>query len=149
MPKSHSTMSLVCLRYLLLPDLATPRQNSHGSQERSFLPYAAVQWPLHFTSQEDVIAEQSRKDSRTLCNVAGERRVWAPIYFRRRYISWRGWTELALASSLGLRLVVQDILTKEKIDVDAQGRLRHGAPGGLRAALPPSAIPLLSSQQVV
>ncbi|KAB5513478.1 hypothetical protein GE09DRAFT_1266749, partial [Coniochaeta sp. 2T2.1] len=38
-----------------------------------------------------------------------------------KYISWRGWTDLALASYLGLRLVIEDIVAKEKIDVNAQG----------------------------
>ncbi|KAB5566923.1 ankyrin repeat-containing domain protein [Coniochaeta sp. 2T2.1] len=120
MPKSYSTMSLACLHYLLLPDLATPRLNFHGSRERSVLPYAAIYWPLHYVSQEDVIADQLRKDARMLCNVVGEARVWAPNYFKRRYIVWQSWTDLALASYLGVRLVVQDILTKEEIDVDAQ-----------------------------
>ncbi|KAB5572192.1 ankyrin repeat-containing domain protein [Coniochaeta sp. 2T2.1] len=114
MPKSHSTMSLVCLHYLLLPDLAT------SDEEHSFLPYAAIHWPLHHISQEDVIADQSRKDARMLCNVVGEARVWAPNYLQRRYFVWQSWTDLALASYLGLRLVVEDILAKEKIDVNAQ-----------------------------
>jgi hypothetical protein len=121
MPKSHSTMSLVCLRYLLMSDLATPLQNSPGSQERSFLPYAAVHWPLHHISHEDAIADQLRKDARTLCNVAGEARVWAPDYFPREYLRWRSWTDLILASFLGLRLVVEDMLAKDKIYIDAQG----------------------------
>ncbi|KAK3351860.1 hypothetical protein B0H65DRAFT_137399 [Neurospora tetraspora] len=121
MPKSHSTMSLVCLHYLLLPDLATPVQNSPGSQERSFFPYAAVHWPSHHISQEDVLADRSRKDARALCNVVGKAMVWAPNYFEPRWISWQNWTDLALASYLGLRLVVEDILAKEKIDVNAQG----------------------------
>jgi hypothetical protein len=114
-------MSLVCLHYLLLPDLLPPVQNSPSGQERSFLPYAAVHWPLHHISQEDVIADQLRKDARTLCNVAGQARVWAPNYFKRRYGDWQSWTDLALASSLGLRLVVEDILGKERIDINAHG----------------------------
>ncbi|KAK3947728.1 ankyrin repeat-containing domain protein [Pseudoneurospora amorphoporcata] len=119
MRKSHSTMSLVCLHYLLLPDLATPVQNSPGSQERSFLPYAAVHWPSHYISQEDVLADRSRKDARALCNVVGKAMVWAPEYFG--WIRWQNWTDLTLASYLGLRLVVEDILAKEKIDINAQG----------------------------
>lgn len=37
------------------------------------------------------------------------------------HISWKGWTDLALASYLGLKLVVEDILGQEKIDINAQG----------------------------
>ena len=121
MAKSHSTMSLVCLHYLLLPDLATPVQNSPDNQAGSFLPYAAVHWPSHHLSQEDVIADQSRKDARALCNVVGEAKVWAPNYFNIRLMSCETWTDLTLASCLGLRLVVEDILAKETIDVNAQG----------------------------
>jgi ankyrin repeat protein len=125
MPKSQSTMSLVCLHYLLLPDLATPVQNSPSGRERSFLPYAATHWPLHHISQEDATADQSRKDARTLCNMAGEARVWAPKYFEPQNVNWynvdwEDWTDLALASYLGLGLVVEDILAKEKIHVNAQ-----------------------------
>ncbi|RYP67000.1 hypothetical protein DL771_007496 [Monosporascus sp. 5C6A] len=118
MPMSHSTMSLVCLHYLLLPDLATPVQNS---SQRPFLPYAAKHWPLHYISQEEIVADQSRKDARMLCNVAGKQAsVWAPNYFPMFY-RWEQWNDLALASYLGLKLVVGDVLAEEKIDVNAQG----------------------------
>ncbi|KAB5536158.1 hypothetical protein GE09DRAFT_1176634 [Coniochaeta sp. 2T2.1] len=123
MPKSHSTMSLLCLHYLLLPDLTTQLQNSPGSQEHSFLPYAAVHWPSHYISQEDGIADRTRKDARALCNVFNEASVWAPKYFELRGISWQDWTDLALASYLALRLVVKDILAKEEISIDTQGGL--------------------------
>ncbi|KAK7421464.1 hypothetical protein QQX98_002163 [Neonectria punicea] len=122
MSKSHSTMSLACLHYLLLPDLATPVQNSLGCQERSFLPYASAYWSRHYNSQEDTIADQSRKNARMLCDVTGEQvGVWAPIYFERDS-GWEPWADLALASYLGLKLVVEDILAEEKTDVDAEDR---------------------------
>ena len=90
-------------------------------EERPFLPYAAKYWPLRHISQEEVIASQSRSDARTLCNVAGEARVWAPKYFEEDYIEWKRWTDLALASYLGLNLTVEDILAEEEIDVNADG----------------------------
>ncbi|TGJ75468.1 hypothetical protein E0Z10_g10990 [Xylaria hypoxylon] len=121
MAKSHSAMSLVCLHYLLLPDLVLA-QKSPDDQERSFLPYAAAHWPLHHLSQEDVIADQSRKDARRLCNVAGEQgRVWMPKYVDPRGLPLEGWTDLALASYMGLKLVVEDILVKEKTGINVQG----------------------------
>lgn len=118
-PKSHSTMLLVCLHYLLLPDLAIPVQNSPSGQERSFLPYAAAHWPLYHISQEHVITDKPRKDTRTLCNSVREARVWAPSYFES-YHHWESWTDLALASYLGLKLTIEDILIKEKTDFNAQ-----------------------------
>lgn len=121
MSKSHSTMSLVCLHYLMLPDLV-PVQESPDDQERSFLPYAAAHWPFHHLSQEDVIADQSRKDARMLCNVAGEQgRIWVPQYLKLRYLQREGWVDLGLAGYLGLKLVVEDILVKENANIDTRG----------------------------
>ncbi|KAH8879534.1 hypothetical protein GQ53DRAFT_853627 [Thozetella sp. PMI_491] len=119
MSKSHSTMSLICLHYLLLPDLSLSKQGSSDGQEYSFLPYTAIHWPLHFISQESAIAEKSRQDARKLCNVSGEQaRLWMPQYFEQSYPYWSGWTDLTLASHLNLLLVVEDILAKERLDID-------------------------------
>ena len=121
MSKSHSTMSLVCLHYLLLPDLV-PAQKSPDDRKSSFFPYTAAHWPLHYASQADAIADQSRKDARMICNVAGEQgRVWIPKYFKGSFYEGEDWTDLALASYLGLKLVVRDILVEEKTDINARG----------------------------
>ncbi|KAI3317871.1 hypothetical protein HD806DRAFT_355125 [Xylariaceae sp. AK1471] len=127
MSKSHSTISLVCLHYLLLPDLRSV-QESPDDQERLFRPYAAVHWPLHYCSQEDVFADQSRKDARMLCNVAGKLvRVWAYEHSDFARLKTDHWTDLALASHLGLKLVVEDILAEEKTDINVQGKRRGTA----------------------
>lgn len=118
--KSSSTMSRLCLQFLLIPGIDTPAENNPAmDKEHPFLSYAATYWPLHYVSQEVAVADQSRKDARMLCNVAGHQaRIWAPVYFR--YLDWRGWTDSALASYLGLARVVGDILDMEGTDVNIQ-----------------------------
>ena len=56
-----------------------------------------------------------------LCNIAGSQAcIWAPNYFRERYLRWEGWTDLALASYLGVKQVVQ-MLLDEGANVNLQG----------------------------
>ncbi len=50
MPDSHSTLSLVCLHYLMLPDI---------ENQSSFLPYSAANWPSHYISQPIAVADQA------------------------------------------------------------------------------------------
>jgi hypothetical protein len=92
MSKSHSTISRSCLHYLLLPDIDVPvKDNPTKDQLYPFLPYTAAYWPLHYVSQEATAASQSRKDARTLCNLAGHQvSIWVPSYFERRYLLWKG-----------------------------------------------------------
>jgi hypothetical protein len=108
---------------LLLPDIDVPvKDNPTKDQLYPFLPYTAAYWPLHYVSQEATAASQSRKDARTLCNLAGHQvSIWVPSYFERRYLLWKGWTDLTLASYLGLKLIVEDILLEEKTDINMQG----------------------------
>ncbi|KAK1764670.1 hypothetical protein QBC33DRAFT_546789 [Phialemonium atrogriseum] len=123
MPQSHSTISRSCLYYLLLPDIDRPVEDSPAKDKQHlYLAYAAAHWPLHFVSQEVTDADLFRKDARTLCNIAGHQAsIWVPSYLKQRKLQWEGWTDLALASYLGLKQVVQDILFKEKTDVDIRG----------------------------
>ncbi|SPO07333.1 uncharacterized protein DNG_10027 [Cephalotrichum gorgonifer] len=120
--KSHSTMSLACLDYLLLPDLPKPRRNRRlqgftvphlnysEDQEDSFISYAGAHWHLHYISQEEEIAEESRKLARTLCNTSREQASAWLYHHHHRHVFEGPWTDLTLASFLGLNLVVKDIL---------------------------------------
>ena len=51
--------------------------------------------------------------------MVGEAKIWVPKILW--WTNWETWTDLTLASYLCLRLVVEDILAKETIDVNAQG----------------------------
>jgi ankyrin repeat domain-containing protein 50 len=125
MLKSHSTISRSCLHYLLLPDIVPCEDSPEKNKRHPFLPYAAANWPLHYISQEAAAADQSRKDARMLCNTVGHQTsIWAPICLKRSFREWDSWTDLSLASYLGLKLVVEDILLKEKTDINM--RVGHG-----------------------
>ncbi|KAH8744416.1 hypothetical protein F5882DRAFT_455073 [Hyaloscypha sp. PMI_1271] len=137
MSKSHSTISRSCLHYLLLPDIHKPvGDNPAEDKQTLFLPCAAAHWHLHYVSQEAAVADQSRKDVRILYKVAGHQAgIWAPSYLKERYMKWEGWTDLALASYLGLTLTVEDVLREEGADVNVQGgyygtALRAASAGG-------------------
>jgi hypothetical protein len=123
MSKSHSTISRLCLDYLLLPDIGiSVEDNPVNDKQHPFLLYAVAHWPLHYVSQEAAVADQSRKDARMLCNLAGHQEsIWALIYLKLRYLRSKDWADLALASYLGLQLVVEDILHEEKTDVNVKG----------------------------
>ena len=126
MSKSHTAISQSCIHYLLLPDINVPnRYDSRGDEQRPFFSYAAVHWPLHCISQEAAAAERSRDNARMLCNLAGNQAsIWVPKHFEQTHMPLlsASWTDLALASFLGLELVVQDILLEEETGVIMQGR---------------------------
>ncbi len=120
MPESHSTLSLVCLHYSILPGI--------DKGQRSFLPYADVHWPSHYISQQATVANQFRKDACALCHVDGNHaKIWAPTYLEQRHLWVEKWTDLAWASYLGLMQVVEDIFLEANIDVNAEGGIYETA----------------------
>ncbi|ETS01080.1 hypothetical protein M419DRAFT_81505, partial [Trichoderma reesei RUT C-30] len=67
MPKSHSTLSSACLRYLLLPDLPADKGYVELAFPYKFLSYAATYWPLHYTSQDVHDASRFQTAALTVC----------------------------------------------------------------------------------
>jgi hypothetical protein len=62
------------------------------------------------------------RHARILYHVAGHlASIWAPSYFYQRDIELEGYTDLSLASYLGINEVVHDILVKEKLYLDNNG----------------------------
>jgi len=121
MPQSHSEISRTCLFHLLLPDINRPPEDDSDQDEQyPYFSYAASHWPLHFVLQEVTSVDTFLNYARMLCHVAGHQaRIWVPSYSGLRYVDWKTWTDLALASYFGLNKVVQDILVKEGPDVNA------------------------------
>ncbi|KAI8630712.1 hypothetical protein F5Y19DRAFT_32450 [Xylariaceae sp. FL1651] len=136
---SHSRLSRLCLRYLLLPDINILVRDSPNilfkndpeildgddseildgdDPERNgypFLFYAATYWSLHYTSQEAAVADKFRKDAHMLCKTfAHLAKYWMPNRFETAYRYKGSWTDLVLASYLGLTPVVQEILFQKK-----------------------------------
>ncbi|OCL07139.1 hypothetical protein AOQ84DRAFT_320378, partial [Glonium stellatum] len=128
MSKSHSTMSRSCLHYFSLEDFAAPIRSDSHDQKYPFLPYAAANWPFHYISQETAAADGSRKDARMLCDVAGlQAKWWIMSYFKWSDLLQTGWTDLTLASYLGLTFVVDEILTQKAVNINAQSEI-YGTP---------------------
>jgi ankyrin repeat domain-containing protein 50 len=92
MSRAHSTVSRSRLHYLLLPDVDKPvGDNLAKDKQHSFLPYATAHWPLHYVSQEAIVADQCQKDTRMLCNIAGRQAsIWLPSYLGRRHLRSEG-----------------------------------------------------------
>lgn len=110
MSKSHSIMSSVCIRYLLLPDLTRVSGMGARMRRHPLLSYAAKSWPLHYRSQGAIEASSSRKDALALCSAAD---VWISIiYLSARTDEWKNWTSLELASKFGLAQVVHELLLR-------------------------------------
>ncbi|KAL7824032.1 hypothetical protein V8C26DRAFT_384656 [Trichoderma gracile] len=115
MPKSHSTLSLACLRYLhvLLPDLPALQTHIYYFGKTliyKFLSYAATYWPLHYKSQDAANASLSWEEARTVCC---ERHLWMSHYFpywKLLVERYETWSDLSMASYLGLKPVVQGLL---------------------------------------
>ncbi|KFY78498.1 hypothetical protein V498_09097, partial [Pseudogymnoascus sp. VKM F-4517 (FW-2822)] len=135
MAQSHHPLLQSCIFYLSFPDIDVfhppfdliddidGRIKSYGSTEYPFLVYAAKNWPLHFVSQNAADANAFRIQARTLCSATGHQRdVWAPYYFEEypnsTFDDWKVWPDLTLASYLGLYEAVEDILSKEKPNVN-------------------------------
>jgi len=109
--KSHNRLSLCCLRYLHLPELA--EEDEPELMEYPFLSYAAENWPAHFASQGKTLGIKSVRDACSLCEVDGPRtRMWIKSTSGTvaRFILWLE-SDLVLASYLGLAVVVDDILS--------------------------------------
>lgn len=58
MRQSHSTMSLTCLRYLVLSDNVEVEQNNFiNYQQYPFLLYAAANWPFHYIESLGILRD--------------------------------------------------------------------------------------------
>ncbi|CAI7577913.1 unnamed protein product [Penicillium glandicola] len=145
MSKSSRTISRTCFRFLMLPDLSALifsmfpdlrafilGRASQGIMDITeiltlehlppFFSYAADHWSSHFLSQEGTAIDQSLMDARTLCN-GHQPWVWvasSKLASIRSPLVFHDMTDLSLASYLGLKQVVEHILSEEHVDVNIQ-----------------------------
>ncbi|KAJ5210754.1 hypothetical protein N7491_010563 [Penicillium cf. griseofulvum] len=125
MSESSRTMSRTCCQFLVLPDLrALAGTVSFSTTVRAlnqlppFFRYAADHWSLHFLSQEATIIDQTLNDARTLCN---RHQAWVRVATPRwSSIDFQIMTDLSLASYLGLKQVIENILSEEHIDIHTE-----------------------------
>ncbi|KAJ5970670.1 uncharacterized protein N7479_000588 [Penicillium vulpinum] len=139
--ESSRTISKTCFRFLMLPDFGAPAEGRPSgetiditqiptlAQLPPFYCYAADYWLSHFLSQEAMAIDQSLEDARILCN---GRQAWVRVAAtgwasRRRSLVFREMTDLSLASYLGLKQVVEKILSEEHIDVNIEDKTSGSA----------------------
>ncbi|KAK0639727.1 hypothetical protein B0T16DRAFT_395401 [Cercophora newfieldiana] len=135
LPHAHNTISSACMHYLrLLADHTStkshlylrPEEYQLLQLEQPFLSYAAAYWPTHFLAADT--ATESKVDGAlvfadralALCKPR-KAHIWAPQHFSRgSFLCWWTWSDLALASYVGLAPVVEEILSQEPLDVDSR-----------------------------
>jgi len=126
---AHDTISQVCLDYLNLDDFASTCQNQldqndctqQGDKSYHLLDYAAINWAVHYISQDSERAKDSWKAAQNLCNILlPQQSYWFKPYCDSIYLKSKDWTSLGIASLLGLRYVAESFLD-EGDDVNAQG----------------------------
>jgi ankyrin repeat protein len=122
--KAHGTVSRICFSYLTL-DLPVESAKWEIEQiidQSRFIQYASLNWASHYVSQDDMGAELSITCARMLCNTTrGQENTWFQVYCKENRLSQEGWTDLILASFLGLKQVSREMLRNENPDVNAEG----------------------------
>ncbi|KAM3484182.1 hypothetical protein MY8738_002450 [Beauveria namnaoensis] len=130
-PGLHEEMSRCCISYLLLDDwieiapVAAASQDPDQENRFPLLNYASRNWGHHFGQLSEVMRTPIKKDARRLLDADGPYvKLWGARF--RPYpsnpeLNWGkhvfdGWTDLAIASLLGLRDMVEEMLVDEKVD---------------------------------
>ena len=111
MSAAHGTISRICLDYLNFQDVPS----IHQSQEHEccyLLGYAARNWVYHYTSQPAGPARDSVKAAGRLCNTSSPQLYWFSIPRAYRNFRPSAWTNLEIASLLGLTYVVEAYLNE-------------------------------------
>ncbi|SLM34065.1 P-loop containing nucleoside triphosphate hydrolase, partial [Lasallia pustulata] len=135
MATAHGTVSQVCLGYLNLDDFASISRGQldqdctqQGDKAYCLLDYAALNWAVHYISQDSKRAKDSGRAAQKLCNILlPQKSYWFEIYCDSVNMrsDWRSdWTSLGIASLLGLTYVAESFLD-EGADINAQGGF-HG-----------------------
>ena len=128
MAAAQGILSQVCVTYLNFDDFASKRrghltQQGHTQQEDEdfhLFKYAALNWSAHYVSQSSELAKDSRGAARRLCNTSfSQKHPWFREYCHSKYLTSSNYSDLGMASLLGLIYVVEDVLN-EGADVDAQ-----------------------------
>ena len=128
MAMAHCTMSQVCLDYLNFDDFASisvDQLDHHDCPQQGDKPYllnyAALNWAIHYVSQDSERAKDSWSAAKNLCNILlPQHSYWFKMYCDSTYLESKDWTSLGIASLLGLKYVVESFLN-EGADVNAQG----------------------------
>ncbi|MCJ1260613.1 hypothetical protein MMC22_000475 [Lobaria immixta] len=131
MNMAHGLISQICLHYLNLQEFTRIHPQKLDWYEGvkkikemyPFLTYAAEEWPVHYTSQDSELAQSSREAAAMLCRPSlAQLSYWSRISYglQRPLFSYR-WTELGIATQLGLFHVVKGFLNEGADVKDVNG----------------------------
>ena len=117
MAAAHSTMSRICLSYLQFQDVASidkSHLDRYGYDKLTegyhLLDYAADHWATHYNSQPTEVVKSSMDAAIKLCNTSSAR-GWFLVYCSsRHHLDSPRWTNLGIASYLGLVNVAEKFL---------------------------------------
>ena len=122
MAAAHSTISRICLNYLLIPSRFESHFRQYGyrklAKEYHLFDYAAKHWATHYRSQPTDDAKASLDAAMNLCNMLSAR-DWLWMYCTGGALYPSGWTNLGIASHLGLANVAEKFLD-EGVDGNAE-----------------------------
>ncbi|KAL6411850.1 nacht and ankyrin domain protein [Ilyonectria robusta] len=124
-PLAHSTIFVSCVRLLSLKDLDMTAQGTSGSKALPFISYAAMNWTLHYKSQDGSKRDAFLQNARELCRISkGHIPTWVKVYRAYIPLPWSHlfhWTDLTLTSYFGLLEVAVHIVSCEDVDVNSRG----------------------------
>ena len=125
MAAAHGTMSRICIDYLSFPDVPSlfRRRLDRGGHPKPINDcylghYAACNWFIQYDNQPTEVAKSSRKAAKRLCQVSSPQGDWFSTYSAIEGDALHGWTELGVASYLGLAYLTESFLD-EGADVNA------------------------------
>ena len=113
---AHGTMSQICLNYLHFQEFASidesqlnPFSYDKLAEEYNLLDYAANHWATHYKFQPSDVAKASLNVAMKLCNMSSAG-GWFLVHCTSQDLKVRGWTNLGIASHLGLVNVAEQFL---------------------------------------
>ena len=128
MATAHGTIFQICFDYLNLHEFVGIPQTEirdmlffhERGNEYHLLHYAALNWPVHYTSQDEERASDSWRAAHNLCSISlPQRSCWFGTYCYLHGLSFEDWTSLGIACFLGLRQVAERFID-EGDDVNAE-----------------------------
>ncbi|KAM3540447.1 hypothetical protein ARSEF1564_006632 [Beauveria bassiana] len=137
-PGLHEEMSRCCISYLLLDDwidiAAGTVTFQKQDQEKRFplLNYASRNWSHHLGQLSKSMRMAIKKDARRLLDAGGPYiKLWGGRFLSENSFlgahNFNGWTDLAIASLLGLHDMVEGMLVYEKVGVDPSDNIGWSA----------------------
>lgn len=122
----HAVLGNCCIEYLLLSDFLSRTLPSYEGESEvyKFLDYSAHNWPGHFKAMDSVGSLKHLPQVRQLCDTSlPPIKTWVARYERALGLrgpglcSFQGWTDLAVASFVGI-LPIVELLIAQGADIN-------------------------------